>query len=103
MKTKYEIITEARKILELSECATMQQIKDNYKRLIKIWHPDKNRENRKACEENTKKIIEAYKTISTYCNNYKYSFAEEEIEKYIDDQEWWFKRFGDDPLWSHQQ
>ena len=100
MKTKYEIITEARKTLELPEYATMKQIKNSYKRLIKKWHPDKNRESAESCEENTKKIIEAYKTISIYCNNYKYSFAVAEIEKYIDDEEWWFKRFGGDPLWA---
>lgn len=103
MKTKYKIITEAREILELSECATMQQIKENYKRLIKEWHPDKNKNDKQSYEENTKKIIAAYKTIIEYCKNYSYSFSKEEIEKYIDDQEWWFKRFGNDPVWGNCQ
>lgn len=103
MKTKYEIITEAREILELPEYATMPQIKENYKRLIKKWHPDKNANDKEIYEENAKKIIEAYKTIIAYCKNYRYSFSKEEVEKYIKDQEWWFKRFGNDPIWGNYQ
>ena len=33
-KTKYEEITKARKILELPESATMQQVKAHYKKLM---------------------------------------------------------------------
>ena len=101
-KNKYRKITEARKILKLSECATMKQIKENYKKLIKEWHPDRSRENKEYCEEMAKKINEAYKAILTYCNNYKYSFSKEEVEKYLPIEEWWLKRFGDDPLWGNR-
>ena len=98
MKTKYKIILEAREILELDEYATMQQIKDSFKRLIKQWHPDKNQKDVKRAEEKTKNIITAYKIIADYCVNYRFSFSKEEVEKYIDGQEWWFKRFGDDSV-----
>jgi len=51
----------------------------------------------------TKKIIEAYKVIISYCEQYKYSFEEDEVKKYLSDEEWWFERFGDDPLWGNRK
>ena len=97
---KYQEITEARKMLQLSERATMKEIKSNYRSLLAKWHPDKCRENKKQCNEMTQKIIAAYKIIINYCNQYKYSFSQEEIRNYLSEDEWWFERFGDDPLWS---
>lgn len=43
MKPRFDIITEARKTLELKESATSAQIKDNFRELIKKWHPDRHR------------------------------------------------------------
>ena len=97
---KYQKITEARKLLELPERATMEEIKSNYRKLVNKWHPDRCSENSDQCNEMTKKIIAAYNTIITYCNQYKFSFAEEEIKNYLSVEEWWFERFGNDPLWS---
>ena len=54
MKTRFEIISDAREILELPESATLQQIKKNYKHLIKKWHPDKNLSNQRIAEDKTK-------------------------------------------------
>ncbi|MBW2036230.1 MAG: J domain-containing protein [Deltaproteobacteria bacterium] len=99
-KTKYDQITEARKILELPESATLQEVKRQYKKLMAKWHPDKSREKKEICEEKAKKINEAYKEIMNYCNNYSFSFSKEEVEKYITEEEWWFKRFGNDPVWG---
>jgi len=97
---KYRVITEARRILELPESATMTQIKDNYRRLIKKWHPDSCSEKREVCEEMSRKITNAYRIILDYCSNYKYSFAKEEVDKYLSKEEWWFKQYGDDPIWG---
>jgi len=97
---KYQKITEARKLLELPERATMQGIKSNYRKLIKKWHPDKSSDNIDTCHEMTKEVIAAYKTIMSYCNHYKFSFAKEEVKKYLSVEEWWFDRFGNDPLWT---
>jgi DnaJ-class molecular chaperone len=95
---KYQEITEARKLLELPERATMEEIKSNYKRLLSKWHPDKCRENNEQCNEMTKKIIAAYNIIITYCNQYKFSFTKEEVNNYLSEEEWWFERFGNDPI-----
>ena len=102
MKTRFEIITEARKILELPESATLEQIKKNYKQLIKKWHPDKNLSNQGLAESKTKEIIQAYKIIIQYCDHYKFSFIREEVEKYLSDRERWFKQFGEDPIWANE-
>jgi DnaJ-class molecular chaperone len=97
---KYQKIYEARKLLELPERATMNEIKSNYRNLIKKWHPDKCGASKEKCAEMTGKIIRAYKIILDYCRYYKYSFSEEEVKNYLSDEEWWFERFGEDPLWG---
>lgn len=96
----YEKITKARTLLELQEQATRKQIKANYRRLLRKWHPDRCREDRSVCEERTREIIEAYKVITAYCDNYKYSFSEKEAGKYLSQEEWWMERFGQGPLWG---
>lgn len=100
MKTRFDIITDARKSLELPESATSAQIKESYRRLIKKWHPDRHPANREQAEKEIRKIIQAFETISQYCDAYLYSFAREEVEKYLSDRERWFRQFGTDPIWA---
>ena len=64
------------------------------------WHPDKGSASKKKCNEMIQKITEAYKIIMDYCNNYEYSFKDEEIKRYISYEELWDKQFGNDPLWG---
>ena len=49
-------------ILDVRLPLTMDKIKKNYKKLVKIFHPDVNGNNKKA-EEKFKEINEAYKTL----------------------------------------
>ena len=97
---KFEKISEARKILELSEEATLMSIKSSYRRMLSKWHPDTCQENKDECAEMTRKIISAYKMISDYCAHYQYSFSEDTVRKHRRPEEWWFERFGVDPLWG---
>ena len=53
---KYQIISEARTILELPESATMEQIKANYRGLIKKWHPDNCSDKLEICEKMSRKM-----------------------------------------------
>lgn len=99
MKTYMEI-TEARLVLELPEKASQQEIRDNYRRLIRKWHPDTCREDGGKCTEMTAAINAAYELITAYCSRYRISFAEDEVNQYISDAEWWLNRFGNDPLWG---
>ena len=50
------------KILELSLPISLEKIKKKYKKLVKIFHPDVNDNNKKA-ENHFKKINEAYKIL----------------------------------------
>jgi DnaJ-class molecular chaperone len=97
---KYQDILEAKELLNLSGRVSMKEIKSNYRRLINEWHPDKCREDHERCNDMTRKIVAAYGVIINYCNNYKYSFETEEIRTYLSAEEWWFERFGSDPLWG---
>lgn len=99
MNTYLKILS-ARKILELPEHATMAEIKGNYRRLIRQWHPDRCHHDQELCKEMSAKIIAAYRTIINFCDQYRFSFSQEEIQKYLTDKEWWSDRFGSDPLWG---
>ena len=53
---------ESLKILDLSLPISLEKIKKKYKKLVKIFHPDVN-DNNKEAEKQFKKINEAYKTL----------------------------------------
>ncbi len=97
----YEDITESRRILGIYEHETLKNIKDKFKSLIKQHHPDVSKEDRIESKKITEDIIWAYKTITNYCNNYKFSFEKDEVNKYLPAEEFWRLRFGNDPLWSN--
>ena len=101
--TRYEDILNAKDILKLPDQATMAEIKKQYRCLIRQWHPDTCLENSARCDEMTKKIVDSYRLISVYCSQYKYSFAKEDVEKYLTDEEWWLEMFGSDPLWGSKK
>jgi DnaJ-class molecular chaperone len=75
-------IDEARKVLGLSEAATLKEIKRSYRRLAHRYHPDKHSS---AASEETKETMKrlnwAYKLLMDYCSNYKYSFSEEDVAR----------------------
>ncbi len=96
----YNKINEARKILELPEEATFAEIKKNYRNLIRKWHPDRCKKDQEICKEMTAKIVAAYRTITAFCDRYRFSFSKDEVDNYQTDQEWWASRFGNDPLWG---
>jgi DnaJ-class molecular chaperone len=100
LNIRYRDIVEAKDLLNLSERASMEEIKSKYRELISQWHPDKCNERDEKCNEMTRKIIAAYNIIMAYCNQYRYSFSKEEIKKYLSDEEWWFERFGNDHIWG---
>ena len=97
---KFDTINQARLILELPENATMELVRENYRTLIKRWHPDRCKDNPEKCEEMSRRITDAYGIILEYCSNYHISFAREEVEKNLSEEEFWIKRFGSDPIWG---
>ena len=59
-------------ILGVSRNATEDELKKAYKKLALKWHPDRNRENKKAAEEKFKEISEAYEVLSDKDKRAKY-------------------------------
>lgn len=93
---KFEAIDKARKILGLSEEADKEEIKRRYLELIKKYHPDKGCTNEEDMNK-AKDVNWAYKIIASYCDDYKFSFTREEVERMNPDLKL-NKQFEDDWL-----
>ena len=75
-------IDNARKLLGLDETATLEEIKETFRKLSFKYHPDRCKdEKKKECEEIFKKISNAKDIILNYCANYRYSFKEPDVKK----------------------
>jgi DnaJ-class molecular chaperone len=75
-------IDEARKVVELSEAATLKEIKRAYRTPAYRHHPDKHSGAAgEETEETMKRLNWAYKLLMDYCGNYKYSFREEDVTR----------------------
>jgi len=91
-------IDEARKILGLSEYATLTEIKDAYRKFAIKYHPDKCEDkDKKECENMFKKLAHANDILMSYCAGYKYSFREKDVKRNAIDEEFYkhLKRFYD--------
>jgi DnaJ family protein A protein 5 len=51
-------------ILGISEMATTDEIKQAYKKLALVWHPDKNQTNKEEAHARFQTILKAYETLS---------------------------------------
>ena len=94
----FQQIDAARKLLGLEEDATLEQIKEAYRKLVLKYHPDRcEEENRKEYEELSKKINQAKDILLPYCAGYKYSFRERDVKRNTMDKESYehLKRFYD--------
>ncbi len=90
-------ISWAAKVLNLPERATSKMIKNSYRNMVKIWHPDRCEKEISECENMIKKINEAYKILMQYIKDYKYPLSEEAIR---DEEAFLMERFGEDPIWG---
>ena len=82
-------------LLGLREKSTLKEIKLKYKNLMKKWHPDKHPDDAEKATKMSMQINEAYNIILDYCNNYEYSFDEDNIKKTsFTPAEWWHDKFG---------
>ena len=60
---------QAASILGVSLNATEQEVKAAYRKLCKIWHPDRNQGNEEAAKRKMQQINEAYGVMSRYIRN----------------------------------
>ncbi|HSH12274.1 MAG TPA: J domain-containing protein [Desulfurivibrionaceae bacterium] len=96
---KGERLRAARELLGLDSYASLEEIKLAYRRKAKAHHPDLS-EARAEAEERIEmhRLTEAYRVLTDYCFNYRIPL--EPTEEPLDDEEWWLRRFGNDPLWG---
>jgi DnaJ-class molecular chaperone len=78
----FHTINESRKLLGLPDSATMEEIKNAYRRLALQFHPDTCPDrDKKQCEEMFKKVTEARDVLLKYCMGYRYSFKEDDVKQ----------------------
>ena len=96
---KWAKIMAARDLLGLGEKASLAEIKRGYRKQCKRYHPDvvgeASGENDPAMHE----LTEAYQLLLDYCKEYRFPL-EPGSDEPVDDEDWWMKRFGADPLWG---
>ncbi len=73
-------IKEALEFMNIPPLSSIKDIKRQYKKLAKKYHPDN-----KGDEEMIHKLNESYKTLMDYCENYKFTFDEYEIKRQYPD------------------
>jgi DnaJ-class molecular chaperone len=75
-------IDQARRLLGLGETATLKQIKQAYRRMAVLHHPDRSGGvNHSEPKEMMTKLNWAYKLLVDYCARYKYTFKEEDVAR----------------------
>ncbi len=103
LSISYKELLAAKELLDIPDKASLKEIKTLYYQQIRKWHPDRCPEDERTCREMSGKINAAYEIISEYCSNYLYSFSDEVIREYMSDEDWWFERFGSDPVWRQKK
>jgi len=93
----FKDIDNARKVLGLLDIASIEDIKDNHRKLILKYHPDRhqNSKDKETFEEKIKEVNSAYKIIMDYCTKYPISFGKDKVVEegeYIEDH---LRRFYD--------
>lgn len=94
----FEELRKAREIFGLSERATLKQVKGRHRELVKRYHPDKGGE---SDPERIRLVNAACKVLLEYCENYVFSFGEEEFYEQ-NPEEQLRRQFADDPLWGRR-
>jgi DnaJ-class molecular chaperone len=97
----FERIDKARKTLGLKEEATLDEIKEKYRKLAIKYHPDKCKgKSKKKCEDKFKELTHANDVLMSYCGGYRYSFKKKDVQKNTMNQELYehLSRFYSDDL-----
>jgi len=83
----FKEIDEARQLLGLGETASLKEVKAAFKRLAHLHHPDKHAGNSPDDTEMMQRLNRAYKTLTDYCEKYKYSFKQEDVARVYPEEE----------------
>ena len=83
----FEEIDEARRTLGLSEAASLKEIKQTYRKLAFLYHPDKAGTDPESGER-MKKLNRAYQVLMHYCARFHYPFREEDVARAYPEEEY---------------
>ncbi len=92
----FKDLQQALAVFGLSERATLGEIKTRHRELVKRYHPD-SRGDHEA--EPIKVINSAYAVLRAYCDQYSFSFSEEEFYEQNPDERL-RRQFARDPIWG---
>ncbi len=98
MNIDWDDIEEAREVLGLDERATLSEIKKAFRRMARKNHPDLNRD--ASGHQRMRQLNHAYQILLDYCSSFRFPLQKGPDAEIIDDEKWWFDRFGSDPLWG---
>ena len=93
----YQELKLALAVFELGERATLGEIKDRHRALVKLHHPDGGNADH---PEQIRKVNAAYQVLIDYVTHYRFSFAEDEFYEQ-NPEEQMRRQFMDDPLWGN--
>ncbi len=80
----YKELQKALQVLNLSERATLKEIKARFRLLAKQHHPDRSEE---GDPETIRRINAAYRILLEYCSDYRFCFTREEFfEQYPEER-----------------
>jgi hypothetical protein len=91
-----DLLDEARKVLDLPEIVSFQQIHQAYHEQCRRWHPDQHHGSQhESSTQHMQKINRAYKILKDYLFQYRISLRPEDTQEPWDMETWWTKRFAD--------
>ncbi|GFO64066.1 J domain-containing protein [Geomonas paludis] len=92
----YKELQLALAVFGLEERASLREIKNRHRELVKRHHPDLGAP---ADSDEMRKVNAAYRVLLDYLADYRFSFAEEEFYEQNPDEQL-RRQFFDDPLWG---
>jgi len=95
---RWSAIDRARRLLGLTEKASRNEIREAYKKVCQLYHPDLAKG--KDTEEKMARINASYRLLMDYADSYRINFLPNEDG--MNGSEWWYSHFGQDPIWTSQ-
>jgi len=92
----YDQLKEALELFGLPERATLAEVRNHYRRLVKEHHPDLPGG---LDDDRIRRITAAYRILRDYCDSYAFSFTCNEFLNQ-NPEERLRRQFADDPLWG---